>query len=56
MTRIMMDDEFEDYLDLRDRGLKKQIKKSQAEYLEGKARDVREFLADWRRTIAKSKK
>ena len=56
MSRVMMDDESEDHLDLRDRGLKKQIRKGQAEYRRGKGRDAKAFLAELRRSAAKSKK
>jgi prevent-host-death family protein len=41
---IMDIDEFEDYLELRDTGVKKQIKKSYDEYRRGKARPARDFL------------
>ena len=41
---IMDIDEFEDYLELRDTGVKKQIKKSSDEYRRGKARPARDFL------------
>ena len=53
---IMNVDEFEDYLDLQDAGLKKQIRRSQQEYRNGKARGANSFLAGLRRTAAKSKK
>jgi hypothetical protein len=53
---IMNVDEFEDYLDLQDAGLKKQIPKSHQEYRNGKARSANSFLAGLRRTVAKSKK
>jgi hypothetical protein len=49
-------DEFEDDLDLRDTGLKKQIRKSLSEYRRGRARDAGKFLAELRRTVARSKK
>jgi len=41
---IMDIDEFEDYLELRDIGVKKQIQKSYGEYNRGKARPARDFL------------
>ncbi len=43
---IMDIDEFEDYLELRDTGVKKQIKKSYDEYRKGKARPARDFLRE----------
>jgi hypothetical protein len=42
---IMHVDDLEDYLDLHDSDLNNHIVKSNAEYREGKARDVRELLA-----------
>ena len=53
---LMNVDDFEDYLDLQDPGLKKQIEKSHSEYRRGKARDAGTFLAGLRRTAARSKK
>jgi hypothetical protein len=53
---IMSADELEDMLDLKDPGLKKQIRKSSQEYRRGKGRDAKEFLAELRGTSAKSKK
>jgi hypothetical protein len=53
---IMNADDFEDFLDLQDPGLKKQIRKSQGEYRRGKARDAGKFLAELRRAAARSKK
>ncbi len=46
---IMDIDEFEDYLELRDTGVKKQIKKSYGEYRKGKARPARDFLREIKR-------
>lgn len=46
---IMDIDEFEDYLELRDTGVKKQIKKSYDEYRKGKARPARDFLREIKR-------
>jgi len=43
---IMDIDEFEDYLELRDVGVKKQIQKSYDEYKRGKARPARDFLRE----------
>ncbi len=42
---LMSADEFEDYLDSQEPGLKKQIRKSYAEFRRGKARDAKTFLA-----------
>ena len=53
---IMNVDELEDYLDLQDPGLKRQIRKSHEEYRRGKARDAGKFLTGLRRAAAKSKK
>lgn len=53
---IMNVDELEDYLDMRDPGLKKQIRKSQEEYRRGEKRDASAFLAELRRAGAKSRK
>ncbi len=47
---IMNVDELEDYLDLQDPQLKKQIRKSQEEYRLGKAREAGAFLKSLRRT------
>ncbi len=52
---IMNVDDLEDYLELRDPALRKQIRKSNAEYHRGKARDATKFLAELRPT-AKAKK
>lgn len=53
---IMNVDEFEDYLDLQDPGLKKQIRRSHEEYRRGRSRDARRFLDGLRRAAAKSAK
>ena len=53
---IMDADELEDYLELQDPSLEKQIRKSQQEYRRGKSRDAGKFLAELRRSSAKSKK
>ena len=52
---IMNADEMEDYLDLRDPGLKQQIRRSQEQYRHGKTRDASAFLAELRRASAKSR-
>jgi prevent-host-death family protein len=43
---IMDIDEFEDYLELRDVDVKKQIQNSYGEYNSGKARPARDFLRE----------
>jgi len=53
---IMNVDELEDYLDLRDPGLRKQIRKSQEQYRRGEKREAGAFLAELRRGAAKSRK
>lgn len=53
---IMNADEMEDYLDLRDPGLKRQIRRSQEQYRHGKTRDATSFLAELRRAGAKSRR
>ena len=53
---LMSADEFEDYLDLQEPGLKEQIKESYAEYRGGKTRDAKEFLVSLRGARAKRKK
>jgi PHD/YefM family antitoxin component YafN of YafNO toxin-antitoxin module len=52
---LMNVDDFEDYLDMQNPGLKKQIRKSQQEYRRGKARDAAKFLAGLHRRAAKSR-
>ena len=42
---LMSADEFEDYLDSQEPGLKKQIRKSYAEYRRGKVREAKTFLS-----------
>lgn len=54
VAAIINVDELEDYLDLQDPGLKRQIRKSQAEYRRGKARAASRFLAELQRESAKS--
>jgi len=46
VAALMDIDEFEDYLDTRDIGIKKQIRKSYDEYRKGKARPARDFLRE----------
>jgi len=53
---IMHVDDLEDYLELRDPTLKKQIGKSNAEYHRGKAREATKFLAELRAPVAKTRK
>jgi hypothetical protein len=53
---IMHVDDLEDYLELRDPTLKKQIAKSNAEYQRGKARQASKFLAELQPTVAKARK
>ena len=53
---IMNVEDLEDYLELQDPSLKDQIRESQREYRRGKSRDARKFLAELRRSSAKSKK
>ena len=50
---LMNVDEMEDYLELQDPGLKKQIRQSSLEYRRGKTRNASEFLAELRRTARK---
>ena len=47
---LMDIDEFEDYLELQDPKLKKQICKSYTEYHKGKARPFEEFLRELQKT------
>jgi antitoxin (DNA-binding transcriptional repressor) of toxin-antitoxin stability system len=53
---IMNVDEMEDYLEMLDPGIRKQIEKSSAEYRRGEARDAREFIAELRTQGAKARK
>jgi hypothetical protein len=53
---IMHVDDLEDYLELRDPTLKKQIGKSNAEYHQGKARSAATFLNELQMTAHKAKK
>lgn len=45
---LMNAEELEDYLELQDPELRKQIARSYADYEQGKVRDAREFLAELR--------
>ena len=56
LVGIMHVDYLEYYLDLHDSGLNGQIAKSNAEYREGKARPVSEFLAELKTPANKKKK
>jgi hypothetical protein len=47
---LMDIDEFEDYLELHGTRLKKQIRKSYAEYRKGKGRPAEEFLKELRKS------
>jgi len=53
---IMHVEDLEDYLELRDPTLKKQIVKSNAEYHRGKAREATKFLAELRPRVGKARK
>ncbi|MBI4229188.1 MAG: type II toxin-antitoxin system Phd/YefM family antitoxin [Deltaproteobacteria bacterium] len=43
---LMDIDEFEDYMELQDPNIKKQIRKSYGEYTKGKSRPVKDFLSE----------
>lgn len=53
---LMHVDDLEDYLELRDPALKKQIAKSNAEYRRGEAREADRFLAELRPKVSKVRK
>jgi antitoxin Phd_YefM of type II toxin-antitoxin system len=53
---IMHVDDLEDYLELQDSELSSQIAKSNAEYRQGRARPVGEFLAELRASAKKARK
>jgi antitoxin (DNA-binding transcriptional repressor) of toxin-antitoxin stability system len=53
---IMNVDEMEDYLELQDPILKKQIAQGKAEYRRGEAREVSEFLAELQSEATKKSK
>jgi hypothetical protein len=53
----MMDiDDFEDYLELRDKNLKMQIAEGRAAYGRGEVRDAREFLSEIRDDLQRRKR
>jgi hypothetical protein len=49
-------DDLEDWLELQDPKMQKQIEEGYREYREGKARPAREFLAELKREAAHKKK
>lgn len=53
---IMDVDDLEDWLELRDPEMQKQIEEGYREYRKGKTRPAREFLAKLRREVASQKK
>ncbi len=53
---LMHVDDLEDYLELHDSDLNNHIAKSNAEYRDGKERDVSEFLAELKTPAKKKKK
>lgn len=53
---IMNVDDMEDYLELQDPALKKQIEQSNAEYRRGEAREVSVFLTELQSEAAKKRK
>lgn len=53
---IMNVDDLEDFLELQDPGVKKQIPKSNLEYRRGKAREAAGFLGELRHSSRKPKK
>jgi hypothetical protein len=53
---ILNAEELEDFLELRDPGVKKQIRKSSLEYRRGKAREASSFLSELRSSMRKPKK
>jgi hypothetical protein len=53
---IMHVDDLEDYLELHDSDLNRQIAKSNAEYRAGKARDASEFLSELKASTKKKTK
>lgn len=55
IAALMNIDDFEDYLEVHDPKISKQIKQSYKEYLEGKARPVEEFLAELNGESSKQK-
>lgn len=53
---ILNVEELEDLLELRDPGVKKQIRKSSSEYRRGRAREASSFLGELRSSVRKLKK
>ena len=53
---LMHVEDMEDYLELRDPALKKQVEKSHDEYRRGKARPATKFLVELRSSTAKAAK
>jgi PHD/YefM family antitoxin component YafN of YafNO toxin-antitoxin module len=55
---IMDADEFEDYLELRDPGMKKQIEASRKDFEAGRVRNVSDFIAELRaeKRVSKARK
>jgi PHD/YefM family antitoxin component YafN of YafNO toxin-antitoxin module len=53
---IMNADELEDYLEMRDPGIRAQIRRSQEDYRRGRARKAGAFLAELRRPVTTKKK
>ena len=53
---VLSAEELEDYLEMREPGLKAQIRKSNKEYQRGKRRNASKFLVDLRRTASRSKR
>jgi len=56
IAALMNIDEYEDYLDIQDPKVNKQIKQSYKEYITGKARPVEEFLVELKNNHIKPKK
>lgn len=56
VAAIMNADELEDYLELRDPGVKEQIRKSQQNYRRGRTRKASAFLAELRSPVTRKKK
>jgi antitoxin (DNA-binding transcriptional repressor) of toxin-antitoxin stability system len=55
LSKIMDADELEDYLEVHDPKMKKQIKEGYEAYKRGETRDGREFLAELKREFKKEK-
>jgi antitoxin (DNA-binding transcriptional repressor) of toxin-antitoxin stability system len=53
---IMNVDDFEDYLELQDPALRRQIRKGHRDYRRGKVREASAFLVELRRQGARSRK